>query len=126
MITDLIWQKTAFDKLAALGAIVLLPTTAGKYLLQVCDADDESTEGKTRPPGGHKSKSDKNLRQTIVREIQEEFGLAKADINADLKFLGMEYRPDFRNNAVFELKNHGLKPGLMALAKVTFSEPYCY
>ena len=112
MITDLIWQKTAFDKLAALGAIVLLPTTAGKYLLQVCDADDESTEGKTRPPGGHKSKSDKNLRQTIVREIQEEFGLAKADINADLKFLGMEYRPDFRNNAVFELKNHGLKPGL--------------
>lgn len=105
------WEKIAFDKLASLGAIVFLPTGKGKYLMQVADADDESDEGKLRPPGGGKNRGDKSLRHTIVRELQEEFALSKKQIDKNLTFLGYEYREPFWGNAVFELTNHGLMPG---------------
>ncbi len=105
------WEKTAFLKLARLGAIVFLPTSKGRYLLQVADENDESDEGKLRPPGGGKNPSDKSLRHTIVREIQEEFALSKKQIESKLKFLGYEYRDPFWGNAVFELADHGLMPG---------------
>jgi hypothetical protein len=106
------WEKAAFFKLAQLGAIVLLPTSDDKYLLQVADADDESEEGKLRPPGGCKDTKDKNLTETIVREMGEEFALTRSQVAKKIRFLGYEYRDEFKGNAVFEFKNHGLKPGV--------------
>jgi hypothetical protein len=100
------WQKRAFDKLAALGALVMLPTKDGKYLLQ--------REGKNRhlrPPGGHWGKRDDNLTRTVIREINEEFGLEPEEIQEDLTFLGYETREEYKGNGIFLLKNHGLKPG---------------
>lgn len=106
------WEKAAFLKLARLGAIVFLPTREGKYLMQVADADDESAQGKLRPPGGGKDTKDKNLTETIVREIHEEFGIPKATVRKKVKFLGYEYRDEFWGNAVFEMRGHGLHPGV--------------
>jgi hypothetical protein len=129
-VDDLTWEKQAFFKLASLGAIVFLPTSKGKYLMQVADADDESEEGKLRPPGGGKNRGDKSLRHTIVRELQEEFALSKKQIDKNLTFLGYEYRKPFWGNAVFELSNHGLAPGEYQASnspdeKVTLVEASC-
>lgn len=106
------WEKEAFLKLARLGAIVFLPTKGDKYLMQVADADDESDEGKLRPPGGGKDTRDKNLTETIVREISEEFAIPKEKVRKKIKFLGYEYRDEFWGNAVFEMTDHGLSPGV--------------
>lgn len=106
------WEKSAFLKLARLGAVVFLPTTKGKYLMQVADPDDESIAGKYRPPGGGKDTKDKNLTETIIREIHEEFAIPKAEVRKKVRFLGYEYRDQFWGNAVFEMRDHGLHPGV--------------
>lgn len=106
------WEQAAFLKLARLGAIVFLPTEKGKYLMQVADADDESDEGKLRPPGGGKDTKDKNLTETVIREIHEEFAIPKSTVRKKVKFLGYEYRDEFWGNAVFEMRDHGLRPGV--------------
>lgn len=106
------WEKAAFLKLARLGAIVFLPTEKGKYLMQVADPDDESEAGKLRPPGGGKDTKDKNLTETVIREIHEEFAIPKSQIRKKVKFLGYEYRDEFWGNAVFEMRDHGLHPGV--------------
>lgn len=103
------WEKEAFVKLARLGAIVFLPTAKGKYLLQ---RDSEGpNKGKLRPLGGGKDTKDQNLQQTIVREMHEEFAIPRVTVRRKVKFLGYEYRPEFKGNAIFELKDHGLLPG---------------
>ena len=104
------WEHAAFLKLARLGAIVLLPTHDGKYLMQ----DDPDIPGRNslRPPGGGKERCDKSMLDTISREIHEEFGLPEAKVREKVKFIGYEYRRPFWGNAVFELRGHGLKPGL--------------
>ena len=99
------WTKSAFLKLARLGAIVFLPTSDGQFLFQ------EETKG-LRPPGGGKETKDKTLTQTIIREIGEEFGIPAEKVKKKVRFLGYEYRKPFFGNAVFELRGHGLKPGL--------------
>lgn len=107
------WEKTAFFKLARLGAVVFLPTDKpGRYLMQVADPDDESIAGKYRPPGGGKDTKDKNLTETIIREIHEEFAIPKSKVREKVRFLGYEYRDQFWGNAVFEMRDHGLKPGV--------------
>lgn len=108
------WAKSAFLKLARLGAIVFLPTKNGKYLMQV---ERETWGGKPRetpeyrPPGGGKEPEDKSMLATMIREIDEEFAIPRRKIRKNLTFLGYEYRKPFWGNAVFILKNHGLHPG---------------
>ena len=105
------WELAAFVKCARLGAICFLPTDNGKFLMQEC-TDHNKWEGTNRPPGGGFSYKDKDLRATIKRELQEEFSLDPLEIDQKLKFLGFEKRDQYWGNAVFELRNHGLKPGV--------------
>lgn len=100
------WEKSAFLKLAGKGAIVFLPTSNGKYLMQ-----DDPACG-LRPPGGHKEREDKDMLETILREIEEEFGIPQDKVESKIKLLGYEYRKPFWGNQVFEFRGHGLKPGL--------------
>ena len=104
------WVKAAFVKLAGLGALVMLPTGGGKYLMQKNGPKDWNP-GKLRPPGGHHEKEDDTLEHTIVRELQEEFDLKPEEVRSKVKFLGREYRKPLFSNGIFELKDHGLKPG---------------
>ncbi len=100
------WEKNAFLKMARLGAICFLPTGGGKYLMQ---KDDDGT---FRPPGGGKEHVDKTLEDCVIRELHEEMGIQPATVKKKLKFIGFENRAKFWGNAVFELRNHGLKPGV--------------
>lgn len=103
------WLSHVFVKLAA-GAVVLLPTSEGKYLLEKNPDDHEWNPGKLRPPGGGQEPGE-DLKQTIVREIHEEFGIPPAAVESKIKLLGYEYRDRFKGSAVFELADHGLEPG---------------
>lgn len=103
------WLSHVFVKLAA-GAVVLLPTAEGKYLLEKNPEDHEWNPGKLRPPGGGQE-SGEDLKQTIVREIHEEFGIPPTAVESKIKLLGYEYRDRFKGSAVFELADHGLEPG---------------
>lgn len=101
------WEKTAFTKLARLGAAVMLPIGDGKYLMQANDP-----VGKLRPPGGGTDKSDKTLTATMIRELREEFDLDPVEVRQKLKFLGYEYQKPFWGSAIYELRNHGLTSGV--------------
>lgn len=105
------WVKAAFVKLAGLGALVMLPTGNGKFLMQR-NGPDDFNPGKLRPPGGHHEPEDETLEHTIVREIEEEFGLKPEEVRDKVVFLGREYRKPLWSNAIFELRDHGLKPGV--------------
>lgn len=101
-------------KLARYGAGVLFKQPNGKYLLQKNHDDGalpQELVGKLRPAGGGKSKRDANLRQTIIREIEEEFGIPKDETADKIRLLG--YIPDgkFKDCALFEMEDHGLRPG---------------
>lgn len=104
------WVKAAFVKLASLGALVMLPTANGKYLLQR-NGPEDFNPGKLRPPGGHHEKEDETLLATILREVQEEFDLSKKEVEASITFIGRDARRGFSGNAIFELKDHNLRPG---------------
>lgn len=94
-----------------IGAGVLFPTGGGKYLLQENEKEPgmpEDKVGTLRPAGGGKSKRDADLRKTIVRELGEEFGLQPDFITPRLKLLGYIPRGDYKDCAMFELRDHGL------------------
>lgn len=130
------WMTHVFTKLARAGAVVMLPTEDGKYLMERNADDDESHPGKLRPPGGGAEEEDDNLLDTIVREMHEEFGLAPEEIRKHIKFLGTEQREEFKGSGVFELSDHGLEAGryqatndpeeVINLEEVTLDDPdYC-
>lgn len=94
-----------------MGAGVIFPVKGGKYLLQENEKEPgmpEDKVGTLRPAGGHKSKRDADLRETIVRELGEEFGLKPDFIESRLTLLGYIRDGDFKDCAMFELKDHGL------------------
>lgn len=103
------------EKLARYGAGVLFKQPNGKYLLQEELPDKWTPEekvGKLRPAGGNKSKSDANLKETIVREIEEEFGLDPEKTKDKIRLLGYIRNGEFAGSALFEMVDHGLKPGI--------------
>lgn len=106
---------TQLEKFARYGAGILFKQPNGKYLLQenqLTDVDDKSEAGKLRPAGGGKSKSDANLKATILREINEEFGLSNNDTKDKVSLLGyITAKGAYRDCAVFQMEDHGLKPG---------------
>jgi len=67
--------------------------------------------GKLRPAGGGKSKRDRDLRDTILREIKEEFGIPEKVTAKKIKLLGYINDGEFKDCAVFEMQGHGLTPG---------------
>jgi len=105
-----------FIKLARQGAGVLFKMPNGKYLLQENQPDDvdpgeEDTLGKLRPAGGGKHTSDRNLKATILREMEEEFGISQGTAGSDVTLLGYISKGKFKDCAMFEYYGHGLKPG---------------
>lgn len=130
------WMTHVFTKLARAGAVVMLPTDDGKYLMERNADDDDSHPGKLRPPGGGAEEEDGNLRDTIIREMHEEFGLDPEEVGKHIKFLGTEQRDEFKGSGVFELYDHGLEAGryqasndpdeVINLEEVTLDDPdYC-
>jgi 8-oxo-dGTP pyrophosphatase MutT (NUDIX family) len=105
------WLQSTFVKLARLGAIVFLPWENGQYLLQR-NGEDDRYPGKLRPPGGGKEKTDTDMEATIIRELNEEFDLPEDEVKDKIRYLGKDTRPEFKGTAVFELKDHGLEPGV--------------
>ncbi len=105
------WMESAFIKLAASGAIVFLAAAGGKYLLERNPPDDEIAPNKLRPPGGGTETADADSEATMLRELNEEFGLEPDEIKDRLRYLGKDPRPQFAGTAVYELRRHGLKPG---------------
>lgn len=105
------WPLEAFIKFARKGAICLLPTRGGRYLMQD-DSFGSSFKPKLRPPGGGKEPEDKTITDTIVREMHEEFGLPEADVRSRIEFLGYTPQKKYWGTPVYRLKRHGLKPGV--------------
>lgn len=94
-----------------LGAGVLFLNSDGSYLLQKNHKEPgfpDHLVGKLRPAGGGKSKTDKDLHATIVREIDEEFGLTADKVIPNLRLLGYIRRGGYKDCAMFEMQNHGL------------------
>lgn len=105
-----------FEKLARFGAGVLFRQPNGKYLLQENQSkdvgpDDQEANGKLRPAGGGKHPSDRNLKATILREMEEEFGIPKEIAGPKVALLGYITKGEFQDCAIFEYYDHGLKPG---------------
>jgi hypothetical protein len=105
-----------FVKLARHGAGVLFKMPNGKYLLQENQEDDVDPEekdkiGKLRPAGGGKNVADRNLKATILREMEEEFGIPQSIAGPDVALLGYISKGKFKDCALFEYYGHGLKPG---------------
>ena len=105
------WVGGLMVKLARVGALVMLPTSDGKYLLQRNDPDHHTSPGKLRPPGGGSEPTDSSAIDTITREMKEEFGVDPSEVKSRLKLIGYETRPRYRGTAIFHLTNHGLSPG---------------
>lgn len=96
-----------------MGAGVLFPTRDGKYLLQENEKEPgmpKDKVGTLRSAGGGKSKRDGDLYATIVRELREEFGLSEEFVKPRLRLLGYIPSGDYKDCAMFELKDHGLAP----------------
>ena len=52
------------------------------------------------------------MRATILREVQEEFGITPEDTVGKLTLLGYNtVKGAYRDCAVFQMEDHGLKPG---------------
>ena len=105
-----------FEKLARFGAGVLFRQPNGKYLLQENQSDDvgpddQEATGKLRPAGGGKHPGDHSLRATILREMEEEFGIPKEIAGPKVALLGYITKGKYQDCAVFEYFDHGLKPG---------------
>jgi hypothetical protein len=101
-------------KTARYGAGVLFKQPGGKYLLEKNHPDPgmpKKAVGKLRPAGGGASKRDANLKETIIREIGEEFGLDESFVRPRLKLLGYQQGGKYAGCAVYEMRDHGLKPG---------------
>lgn len=97
-----------------IGSGVLLKRPSGRYLLQLNTKEDgcpPEVVGKLRPAGGGWSKRDKDLRETIIRELEEEFGLKRYEVEGHLGYLGRIKEGDFKDCALFILRHHGLEPG---------------
>ena len=114
--TEEIFNKQALQtKTARYGAGVLFRNPDGTYLLEENQPEKglpDEYVGKLRPAGGGKSKSDKNLRETIIREIGEEFGLSEDFVKDRIKLIGYINHGKFEDCAMFEMVDHGLKPGV--------------
>ncbi len=103
------------EKMARMGAGVLFKLPNGKYLLEE-NTDDGTMPadmiGKLRPAGGGRSKRDRNLRDTILREMKEEFALDPGESKEKIDLLGYIPAGKFKGCALFEMVAHGLKPGV--------------
>ena len=108
--SSILWKSAAFLKLAK-GAVVMLPVGEDTYLLERNSADSKHNPGKLRPPGGGQEKNE-NLKETIVREIGEEFGIPEEDVEPKIELLGLDYREPFKGSGVFYLDDHGLEAGV--------------
>lgn len=95
----------------ASGACVLFDLGKGWYLLERNTHGPD--KGKLRPAGGGRERQDDTLRDTIVREIEEEFGLKESEVRPFLRLVG--YQPEDSAHAhspVFRMWAHGLRPGV--------------
>lgn len=92
------------------GACVLLWLGKGYYLLE--ENTEGPDKGKLRPAGGGKNPEDSHLRETIIREIEEEFGLKPDEVTPHLRLVGYQKAGEYKDSAVFIMWNHGLRPGL--------------
>jgi DNA-directed RNA polymerase beta subunit len=99
-------------KLAAgrYGACCIYWLGRGYYLLEENTYGPD--KGKLRPAGGGKEPGDKNLRETILREIKEEFNIDPEYIKPYLRFLGLQKDGEYKDSAVFLCFRHGLVPGI--------------
>ena len=107
--------RSLLTKAARYGAGVIFRNPDGTVLLEENRPDKgmpEEAVGKLRPAGGGKSKSDKNLKETIIREIGEEFGLDADFVKDRIRLLGYINKGTFSDCAMFEMVDHGLKPGM--------------
>jgi hypothetical protein len=98
-------------KESTFGAGVLFPMDDGKYLLERNSEDHTDKPNKLRPAGGGMQARDKCLRDTILRELEEEFKIDPEVADANLELLGYHTRGMYTDCALFELKNHGLSAG---------------
>jgi len=102
------------QKLARFGAGVLFAQPDGKFLLEENYAEegmDPKLVGKLRPAGGGKDKRDSNLKQTILREMREEFGLDPLEMSDKIALLGYQSRGKFKDCPLFIAYDHGLSAG---------------
>ena len=98
-------KRAAIFKLAKYGAGVLIDLKDGFYLLE--ENTSGENKGKLRPAGGGWQRSDKDLGETIRREIHEELDIDDADV----RLLGYIPDGDFKGCAIFEMDAGDLKPG---------------
>lgn len=92
------------------GSCVLFWLGKGYYLLE--ENTEEPDIGKLRPAGGGRNPEDSDLRETILREIEEEFGISPNLVRPFLRLVGYQKAGKYKDSAVFVMWAHGLRPGL--------------
>lgn len=102
-------EKNASGKM---GSGILFLCDGGKVLFEKNHPEKgQDNVGKLRPAGGGESKKDNNLRETIIREVYEEFGLDPEYVDRRLLLLGFQKDGDYKDCAMFALSDHGLTEG---------------
>jgi 8-oxo-dGTP pyrophosphatase MutT (NUDIX family) len=93
------------------GSIVLFWLGGGEWLLQ--ENTEGRSKGKLRPAGGSSEPEDKgSKKRTILREIEEEFGISPDKVLPSLRYKGHIKKGRHAGTAVYIMWNHGLQPGV--------------
>ena len=86
---------------SAAGAAVTIVLREGRtdletLLIERAVRDDDPASGQIGLPGGHVDSVDRTLRDTALRELEEEVGLGVADLSAPPRFVKIQDAPRFR------------------------------
>jgi 8-oxo-dGTP pyrophosphatase MutT (NUDIX family) len=85
---------------SAAGAAVTLVLRTGLVgvevlLIERATSETDPASGQVALPGGHVSDDDGNLTATALRELEEEVGLSRADLDGELRFVSVQHARRF-------------------------------
>ena len=86
---------------SAAGAAVTIVLREGRtdveaLLIERAMRDEDPASGQIGLPGGHVDSVDQTLRDTALRELEEEVGLGVRDLNSPPRFVQIQDAPRFR------------------------------
>ncbi len=84
---------------AGAAVLIVLRAHAGEVetlLIERAVRPDDPASGQVGLPGGHVDPADRTLRDTAVRELEEEVGLSATDLSATPRYVSIEDAPRFR------------------------------
>ncbi len=91
-------ERPPTNSAGAAVTIVLREGTSDVEVLLIERAEDpnDPASGQVALPGGHVSETDGNLQRTALRELEEEVGLVRGDLDGEPRFVTIVHAQRFR------------------------------